>query len=104
MRQVRLCASPKVKLVREAFTEKPAKAGAVRLRFDTVADRQTRDSMRDGAMNFGVGWFQAIRNPVGHLPNDEHELTEQQALERLAAWSLFAGWVERANLVTEESA
>lgn len=91
-----------VKLVREAFTDKPPKDDAPRLRFDAVADEQTRESLRDGAMNFGVGCFQAIRNPVGHLPNDEHELTEQQALERLAAWSLFARWVEQADLVLVE--
>lgn len=92
-----------VKLVREAFTDKPPKAGASRLRFNAIEDEQTRDSMRDGAMNFGVGCFQAIRNPVGHLPNDEHELSEQQALERLAAWSLFAGWVDQAELAATES-
>lgn len=91
-----------VKLVREAFTDKPPNAGASRLRFDAIDDEQTRDSMREGAMNFGVGCFQAIRNPVGHLPNDEHELTEQQALERLAAWSLFAGWVDQADLISVE--
>lgn len=87
------------KLVREAFTEKPPRNGAPRLRFEAIEDKQTRDSMRDGAMNFGVGCFQAIRNPVGHLPNDEYELTEQQALERVAAWSLFAGWVDEADVV-----
>ncbi len=85
-----------VKLVREAFTDKAPKPAAPRLRFDSIEDEQTRDSMRDGAMNFGVGCFQGIRNPVGHLPNDEHELTEQQALERLAAW------VEHAELVAAE--
>lgn len=88
-----------VKLVREAFTDKDPRAGAPRLRFDAIDDEQTRDSMREGVMSFGVGCFQAIRNPVGHLPNDEHELSEQQALERLAAWSLLAGWVEQAELL-----
>ena len=91
-----------VKLVRETLTDKPPKADAPRLRFPSIEDEQTRDSMRDGAMNFGVGCFQAIRNPVGHLPSDEHELTEQQALERLAAWSLFAGWVDQADLISVE--
>lgn len=89
-----------VKLIREAFTDKPPKSGAPRLRFGSIEDEQTRDSLRDGAMNFGAGCFQAIRNPVGHLPNDEHELSEQQALERLAAWSLLARWIDDAEVVT----
>lgn len=55
--------------------------------------------MRDGVMNFGAGCFMAIRNPVGHLPNDEHELTEQEALERLAAGSLLARWIDEANVI-----
>ena len=58
--------------------------------------------MRQGAMSFGVGCFQAIRNPVGHLPNDEHELTEQQALERLAALSLLARWVDEADILVHK--
>ena len=40
----------------------------------------------------------AIRNPVAHLPNDEIELDEQTALERLAALSLFARWVDEADV------
>lgn len=89
-----------VRLVREAFTDKLPTKGAPRLRFGSIDDEQTRDSLRDGAMNFGAGCFQAIRNPVGHLPNDEHELSEQQALERLAAWSLLARWIDEAEVVT----
>jgi hypothetical protein len=42
--------------------------------------------------------FAAIRNPVGHLPNDQVELTEQSALERLAALSLLARWVDEAEV------
>lgn len=74
-----------VKLVREAFSESPATAGRPRLRFSKISDDQTRESMRQGVMSFGVGCFQAIRNPVGHLPNEQHELGEQDALERLAS-------------------
>lgn len=90
-----------VKLVQAAFSEKDPVQGQPRLRFPEVEDEQTRESMRMGAMSFGVGCFQAIRNPVGHLPNEAHELTEQEALERLAAWSLFARWVDQATLVTD---
>jgi hypothetical protein len=41
-------------------------------------------------MSFGAGCFQAIRNPVGHLINEQ---SEQAALERLAALSLLARWI-----------
>jgi len=92
-----------VKLVRDAFSEKEPSEGRPRLRFDAIEDDQTRDSMRDGVMNFGAGCFMAIRNPVGHLPNDEHELTEQEALERLAALSLLARWIDQANVVAVAS-
>ena len=87
-----------VKLVREAFSESPPTAGKPRLRFPQIEDDQTRESMRQGIMSFGVGCFQAIRNPVGHLPNEQHELSEQAALERLAALSLLAHWIVEADL------
>jgi uncharacterized protein (TIGR02391 family) len=87
-----------VKLVRDAFSEKPPAPRRPRLRFASIQDDQTRESMRDGVMNFGAGCFMAIRNPVGHLPNDEHELGEQEALERLAALSLLARWIDQADV------
>jgi hypothetical protein len=55
-----------------------------------------------GVMNFGVGCFKAIRNPLDHLPGDEHDMSEQEALEQLAAWSLFARWIERAEVVVAD--
>jgi uncharacterized protein (TIGR02391 family) len=91
-----------VKLVREAFSERPPTPGKPRLRFPAVADEQTRDSLRQGAMDFGAGCFGAIRNPVGHLPNDEVDLSFQGALERLAALSLLARWVDEAELEVAE--
>jgi hypothetical protein len=86
------------KLVQESFSDKPPAEGKPRLRFSNIDDDQTRESMRQGAMDFGAGCFRAIRNPVGHLPNDQLELTEQEALERLAAVSLFARWIDSAIL------
>ena len=90
------------RLVRDAFSERPPAEGRPRLRFDAIEDEQTRTSMREGVMSFGAGCFMAIRNPVGHLPNDEHELTEQEALERLAALSLLARWIDQADVVGVE--
>jgi uncharacterized protein (TIGR02391 family) len=88
-----------VKLVQEAFSEKEPLPKKPRLRFPEIEDEQTRESMRMGVLSFRVGCFQAIRNPVGHLPNDENELQEQKALERLAAWSLLARWIDDATVV-----
>ncbi len=87
-----------VALVQEAFSKNLPAPERPRLRFPTIEDEKTRESVTQGALSFGVGCFQAIRNPVGHLPDDEHDLTEQEALEQLAAWSLFARWIERATL------
>lgn len=91
-----------VKLVQEAFSASPPAPRKPRLRFPHIADEQTRDSIRQGAMSFGAGCFGAIRNPVGHLPNDEVDLPLQGALERLAALSLFARWVGDADLEVAE--
>jgi hypothetical protein len=89
-----------VKLVQEAFSEKGPAPAKPRLRFQGIADDQTRESMREGAMSFGVGCFKAIRHPLGHRPNDEIEMSEQEALERLAALSLLARWIDDAAVVT----
>jgi hypothetical protein len=87
-----------VNLIQEAFSSGGPTAGRPRLRFPMIDDEKTRESMTQGALSFGVGCFQAIRNPVGHLPNEEHELSEQEALERLAALSLLARWIEQADI------
>lgn len=91
-----------VDLVRQAFSEKEPEPARARLRFSHIVDEQTRSSMRQGAMDFGAGCFAAIRNPVGHRPNEEIDLTEQSALERLSALSLLARWVDEADLVEAE--
>jgi hypothetical protein len=85
-------------LVRQAFTERVPEPGKPRLRFNAVEDDQPRESLRGGVMEFGAGCFRAIRNPVGHRPNDEIEMTEQEALERLAALSLLARFIDDADL------
>ncbi len=85
-------------LVKQAFSNDPAEPGKSRLRFPHIEDAQTAKSMVNGAREFGSGCFAAIRNPVGHLPNDQIELDDQTALERLAAWSLFARWIDEAQL------
>ena len=89
-------------LVQAAFSKNLPAPGQPRLRFPAIDDDKTRDSQTAGALSFGVGCFQAIRNPVGHLPDERHVLTEQDALERLAALSLLARWIEEATLTTAD--
>ncbi len=91
-----------VDLVKQAFSEKPPEPGKPRLRFNSITDEKTRESMRGGTLEFGSGCFRAIRNPVGHLPNEEIEMTEQEALERLAALSLLARFVDDADVVEDQ--
>ncbi|MEV4209643.1 TIGR02391 family protein [Nocardia salmonicida] len=86
-------------LILEAFTWKEAEPGKPRLRFGSVLDDQTQKSLQEGVLQFGSGCFRAIRNPLSHRPNDEFELTEQTALERLAALSLMARFIDEADLV-----
>jgi hypothetical protein len=91
-----------VKLVQPAWSSNPPTATEPRLRFPDIADQQTRDSVTAGVLQFGVGCFMATRNPIGHRPDDESEMTEQEALEQLAAWSLFARWIDRATVTTTD--
>lgn len=82
------------KLIAEAFSEKPPTEGRARLRFPEL-NRETAESMRQGASSLGVGCFAAIRNVITHnLAQPE----KAEALEQLAALSLFARWVERATV------
>jgi hypothetical protein len=49
-------------------------------------------------MAFAAGCYKAIRNPAAHIPLDE--LSEDEALEQLAAFSILARWVAAATLDT----
>lgn len=89
-------------LLRQAFSERPPEPGKPRLRFMEMVDDRTRESMRQGVSDFGAGCFSAIRNPIGHRPNEEVEMGEQAALERLAALSLLARWIEEAAIERAE--
>lgn len=86
-------------LVRQSFSDRPPEAGKPRLRFPEIENQQTRESVRRGVMDFGAGCFAAIRNPLAHLPDNEIDISEQEALEALAAFSWFARRVEAATLV-----
>ena len=89
-------------LVRQAFSDKDPKPGKPRLRFPEIASDDTRESVRRGVMEFGAGCFAAIRNPLAHLADDEIDISEQEALESLAAFSWFARRIDAATLVTAD--
>lgn len=85
------------KLVQEAFGTSDPDAGRVRLR---LCDDSNPDLFKDrhvGAITLGQGLFSGVRNPLNHVGAED--LGEQEALETLAAWSLFARWVDRAEAI-----
>ncbi|GAB2454038.1 hypothetical protein GCM10027262_78430 [Nocardia tengchongensis] len=90
-------------LIKQAFSDREPEPGKPRLRYLGFSNEKTAESMRRGVMEFGGGCFAAIRNPVGHVPNEELDLDEQTALERLAALSLFARWIDEADLVEADA-
>ncbi|MEZ5229330.1 MAG: TIGR02391 family protein [Acidimicrobiales bacterium] len=85
------------KLVEQAFSSSDPGPDSPRLRFAASTDATERARL-DGARSFGIGLFEGVRNPLSHLPAAEIKLSEQLALEQLAAWSLFARWIEEATL------
>ena len=75
-------------LVTEAFAPSEPKPGSPRLRFaDVEAGSQAWTDRHEGAMHYGRGCMQAIRNPAHH----GGEVSDDQlALELLAALSVLA--------------
>ena len=80
-------------LFQQAFSDDKPQAGKARLRLPDDDDGRTAQSVRRGVRAFAEGCFAAIRNPVAH---DSDELSEAEALERLAAMSILARWVDQA--------
>jgi hypothetical protein len=84
-------------LCRDLFSPDSPKAGHPRLRFSGYSrTSETWRSRQQGAMDFGAGCFEGIRNPAAH----EHamHLPEQVALEQLAAFSLLARWIDECEI------
>lgn len=87
------------KLTTELFSDRDPEPKKPRLRWPASPDEDEFKSMQAGIRSFGSGIFQCIRNRATH---DLTELSEQAALERLAAMSLFCHWVETCSI--EEAA
>jgi hypothetical protein len=84
------------KLTTELFSENSPEPGKPRLRWPGDPTDEAYKSMQTGLRSYGASLFQCIRN---HATHDLNELSEQEALERLAAMSLFCRWVETCRLV-----
>jgi hypothetical protein len=82
-------------LIQEAFSSEEPKAGRPRLRF-TRYERGTPDwkNAHEGALHFGVGCMMQIRNLQTHSLDTPEE---SEALEQLAALSVFARLIDKAD-------
>lgn len=83
-------------LFKQAFSLDEPKPGKARLRRMKDDGSDTYKSVQRGAMAFAEGVFAGIRNPLAH--EADQELSEQEALEYLAALSVLARWVDGANV------
>lgn len=86
------------KLLNDAFSIKDPEPGKPRLRLAPKEDSDTWRSRHEGAGAFARGVYSAIRNPIAHEQGEE--LTETEALEMLAAFSLLAKWIDDATVET----
>lgn len=83
-------------LWQETFSNDAPRLGKPRLRWPFDLKDQKVKSMNDGLRQFAPGVQMTIRNPAAH---GSVGMLEQEALERLAALSLLAGWVETCELI-----
>lgn len=83
-------------LFKQAFSMDEAKPGKARLRRMKDDGSDTYKSVQRGAMTFAEGVFAGIRNPLSH--EADQELSEQEALEYLAALSVLARWVDDSTV------
>ena len=87
---------PETALWQETFSERDPVPGKPRLRWPgDPADRAVKN-MNDGLRLFAAGVQMTIRNTATHPAAD---LSEQEALERLATLSLLARWLDECELV-----
>lgn len=86
------------RLVRESFSLMPPKPGRPRLRIAPDDGSETYRSLQEGALSLGVGCFKALRNIAAH-EHHEAELSEQEGLEQLATFSVFARLADRASVL-----
>lgn len=83
-------------LFKQAFSMDEPKVGKSRLRRMKDDGSDTYTSVQRGAMALAEGVFAGIRNPLSH--EVDQELSEQEALEYLAALSVLARWVDQSDV------
>jgi hypothetical protein len=88
-------------LFKQTFGKDPPAPGKARLRRMPDDGSKTFQSVQRGAMSLADGVFAGFRNPLSH--EAEQELSEQEALEYLAALSVLARWVDEAEIDRTES-
>ena len=87
------------RLYSPAFCKEDPTADMPRLRFPHIDKTEQKDawvSAHEGAQHLGMGCAQGIRNPQAH-PSDD--ISEQEALEQLAALSVLARWVDACEVL-----
>lgn len=83
-------------LFKQTFSMDQPKADAAQLRRMKDDGSDTYKSVQRGAMALAEGVFAGIRNPLSH--EVDRELSEQEALEYLAALSVLARWVDQSDV------
>lgn len=83
-------------LFKEAFSENPPAVGKPRLYRMPDDGSNTFKSVQRGARAFAEGVFAGIRNPLAH--EVDVEMSQEDALEYLAALSILARWVDNSTL------
>ncbi|GHC97607.1 hypothetical protein GCM10007079_51270 [Nocardiopsis terrae] len=83
-------------LVMQVFDIKPAEPGKSRLWMPGDRSDPTWRSLQEGVKFYGVGCFKAIRNPASH--KEFTNWGEQEAMEYLSSFSVFARWVSESQL------
>lgn len=87
-------------LMLQVFNPDNPKAGSPRLHWQGEVSLDTITSMREGVQSYARGVSQAIRNPAAHGTID---VPKQVALERLAALSVLARWIDECALASVDS-
>jgi uncharacterized protein (TIGR02391 family) len=87
--------APDTSLWQQAFSNAPSEPGKPRLRWPGDPSDQDVKTMNDGLRQFSAGANMVIRNPATH---DQKDLTEQEALERLATMSVLAHLVDKCTV------
>ena len=90
-------------LYSQAFNTTTGKLRFVHIKQKTDDGKTIPDwtSAHEGAMHFGMGCAQGIRNLQTHSTED---LNEDEALEYLASLSVLARWVDTAQVVSDSDA